>query len=529
MKKLLLLLCLAASTAHGQLIISPPATAGVGGGGGDALVADPLSQFASTTSAQLATVISDETGSGPLVFATAPDISGGTHIGLTSFGIRSSGAAFDLTLATAEVLTAGHTLSLVMGDADRTITLSGSPTLSGITTTGTGTLALGAKTLTASNTLTLAGTDSTTMTFPSTSATIARTDAANTFTGTQTVGALVATTFNGNTWGTGTGTLSIAAGKTLTASRTLTLTGTDSTTMTFPATSATIARTDAANTFTGHQTIEGVTSTGATGTGQLVFDTAPTLASPVLTTPNLGTPSALTLTSATGLPIAGLVASTSTALGVGSIELGAATDTTIARSGAGAITVEGTAVLLSGGALGTPSSGTLTNATGLPIAGLSASTSTALGVGSIELGAASDTTIARSGAGAITVEGVAVPTISSTNTLTNKAITPRVTSISSNATWSPNADTDDVYEITAQAAAATTISNPSGTPVNGQKLIIRATGTAARALTWSGSQWRASSDLALPTTTTTTKTMYLGFVYNTTGPFWDLVAKLDNF
>ena len=33
-------------------------------GGGDALTTNPLSQFASTTSAQLATVISDETGSG---------------------------------------------------------------------------------------------------------------------------------------------------------------------------------------------------------------------------------------------------------------------------------------------------------------------------------------------------------------------------------------------------------------------------------------------------------------------------------
>ena len=43
------------------------------------------------------------------------------------------------------------------------------------------------KTLTVSNNLTLAGTDGTTMTFPSTSATIARTDAANTFTGVQTL------------------------------------------------------------------------------------------------------------------------------------------------------------------------------------------------------------------------------------------------------------------------------------------------------------------------------------------------------
>jgi hypothetical protein len=48
-------------------------------------------------------------------------------------------------------------------------------------------------------------------------------------------------------------------------------------------------------TFTGHPTIEGVTATGATGTGNLVFS-----ASPTLTTPALGTPSAIVLTNATG-------------------------------------------------------------------------------------------------------------------------------------------------------------------------------------------------------------------------------------
>ena len=43
-------------------------------GGGDALVANPLSQFAATTSAQLAGVISDETGSGIVVLATSPTL-----------------------------------------------------------------------------------------------------------------------------------------------------------------------------------------------------------------------------------------------------------------------------------------------------------------------------------------------------------------------------------------------------------------------------------------------------------------------
>jgi hypothetical protein len=63
-------------------------------------------------------------------------------------------------------------------------------------TLGTGGLTLGnsggftaaaSKVLTANNSLTLAGTDATTHTFPTTSATIARTDAAQTFTGDQTL------------------------------------------------------------------------------------------------------------------------------------------------------------------------------------------------------------------------------------------------------------------------------------------------------------------------------------------------------
>lgn len=47
----------------------------LGAGTGDALKADPLSQFASTTSAQFAGVISNETGTGLVVFADAPSMS----------------------------------------------------------------------------------------------------------------------------------------------------------------------------------------------------------------------------------------------------------------------------------------------------------------------------------------------------------------------------------------------------------------------------------------------------------------------
>ena len=154
------------------------------------------------------------------------------------------------------------------------------------------------------------------------------------------------------------------------------------------------------------------------GTGVLAFTTSPTF-----TTPALGTPSAVTLTNGTGLPVSGISASTSDAIGVGTIELGHATDTTLSRSSAGVLAVEGTAVLLSGGALGTPSSVTLTNGTDLPVSGITASTSDAIGVGTIELGHATDTTLARASSGVVTIEGVNVVTTSSTDTLTNKTLT----------------------------------------------------------------------------------------------------------
>jgi len=173
--------------------------------------------------------------------------------------------------------------------------------------------------------------------------------------------------------------------------------------------------------------------------------------------------------------------------------------------------------------LGTPTSGTLTNCTGLPVSGITASTSTALGVGSIELGHASDTTISRSAAGVIAVESVVIPSISSTNTLTNKRITKRTGTTTSSATPTINTDNVDFYSLTAQTADITSFTtNLSGTPTEGQTLWIAITGTAARAITW-GSSFEAST-IALPTTTVTTNRLDVGFVFNTVSSKWRCTA-----
>lgn len=96
-------------TINGSSILgSGDLTVGGGGGGGDALVANPLSQFAPTTSSQLAGVMTDETGSDALVFANSPALTGTptaptasvstntTQIATTAFVIAEIGNQFSV-------------------------------------------------------------------------------------------------------------------------------------------------------------------------------------------------------------------------------------------------------------------------------------------------------------------------------------------------------------------------------------------------------------------------------------------------
>ena len=104
--------------------------------------------LATPSSANLAAAVTGETGSGALVFGTSPTL-------------------VTPTLGVA-VATSINKIAITAPATSATLTIADS------------------KTLTANNSITLAGTDATTMTFPGTSATIARADAAQTFTGNQT-------------------------------------------------------------------------------------------------------------------------------------------------------------------------------------------------------------------------------------------------------------------------------------------------------------------------------------------------------
>jgi hypothetical protein len=279
-----------------------------------------------------------------------------------------------------------------------------------------------------------------------------------------------------------------------------------------------------------------------TGTGNIVLATSPTL-----TTPNLGTPSAVVLTNATGTA-SGLTAGAATTATVASTVSTAdeATDTTcfplfVTASGTQSLQPKNNASLTfnsNTGALGaTTLGGTLTTAAQTNITSVGTLSSLTL-AGTLAMGANNITitgSLAATGSrvtkgwftdiestNAPTVGGTALPTATSTTTLTNKRVTPRVSSTASSATPTPNADTDDEYIVTSLAESAT-FGAPTGTPTQGQALIIRIKDNGTGRTLAFNAIYRGIG-VSLPSTTTSSKTMYMGMIYNSTDTKWDVTG-----
>lgn len=208
--------------------------------------------FGTTTGTKIGTATSQK-----LAFYNSTPIvqpSGDVITALQNLGLVASATI------TASTITSGAALTKA-DDTNVTLTLGGTPASAllasaSLTLGWTGTLAVarggtgtGSAGIGAFNNITgytasgATGTTSTNLVF-STSPTLV----------TPVLGVATATSLNGLTITTTTGTLTMTNGKTLAVTNTITFSGTDSTVMTFPTTTATIARTDAGQTFTGVNT-----------------------------------------------------------------------------------------------------------------------------------------------------------------------------------------------------------------------------------------------------------------------------------
>ena len=98
---------------------------------------------------------------------------------------------------------------------------------------------------------------------------------------------------------------------------------------------------------------------------------------------------------------------------------------------------------------------------------------------------------------------------------------PRVQSVTSSATVTPTS-TNDLVKITAQATGLT-IANPTGTMSEGQAMIIRIKDNGTAQTIAFGTNYRAIG-VTLPTTTTISKTIYIGLVWNDTDTKFDVLG-----
>jgi hypothetical protein len=108
------------------------------------------------------------------------------------------------------------------------------------------------------------------------------------------------------------------------------------------------------------------------------------------------------------------------------------------------------------------------------------------------------------------------------NRIKNAVINPSVQETASTTSFTIDADSETMGVLTGMTQNVN-IEAPTGTPVQGQKLMLRFKddGTT-RNFTWN-IIWRAIG-VTLPTATTANKTLYVGAVYNITDSKWDVIA-----
>jgi hypothetical protein len=327
-----------------------------------ALLTD-LSQFAATTSLQLKGVMSDETGSGSLVFATSPTL-------VTPL----LGTPTSVVLTNATGTAAGLTSGTVTTNANLTghITSTGNAAVLGSFSSAQLATALTDETGTGANVFATSPTLVTPALGTPTAVVLtnATGTAANLTAGVATLS---------NALKSATTTVSVSGSAAPSTGQVLTATsGTAATWQAIPA-AGDAATSDPLSQFaaTTSSQLLGVIS-DETGTGSLVFNTSPTLVTPALGTPASGVATNLTGTAAsltagsvtTNANLTGHITSTGNAAVLGSFTSAQLATALTDETGSG-VAVFATSPSLVTPALGTPASGVMTNATGTA-AGLTA-------------------------------------------------------------------------------------------------------------------------------------------------------------
>ena len=138
--------------------------------------------------------------------------------------------------------------------------------------------------------------------------------------------------------------------------------------------------------------------------------------------------------------------------------------------------------------------------------------------------------IANGGTGVNALGSGSIVTTTQAQALTNKSIQSRMVSIADGTSITINADTTDVAtQINTQATGTLTVNAPTGTPYDGQKIVLRIQSTNVQTYAWNAI-FLGGSVVSLPINTTgSSKYDYIGLMYNAALAKWLTVAYVTSY